>query len=117
MPVVQDPGTVPVPCVPLLDFRLTEVNKKNAKKFHGAETHKNTQASNDARALGGRVYQSARRASVVARRPERRGQRAETRRHELTRDAASSGFETVRFTLYQTVSIQRLTAWDPTGSP
>ena len=74
----------------LLGFRLTKVNKKKRKKnFHGAGTRKNTQASNDARAFGGRVHQSARHASVVARRPERRGPRAEPMRHELTRGAAS----------------------------
>ena len=90
MPVSKDPGTVPVPCVH--PFRLSfdeSQQKKSKKKFHGAETRKNTQASNDARALGGRVHQSARHASVAARRPERRDQRAEPRRHELTRGAAS----------------------------
>lgn len=96
-----------MPCVPPFRLSFDECKQKNAKKFHGAETRKNTQASNDARALGGRVYQSARRASVVARRPERRGQRAETRRHELTRGAASvlfwdKAFHFVSYCIYPT---------------
>ena len=71
------------------------------------EARENAQAYNDARALGERVYQSVRRASVVARRPERRGQRAETRRHELTRGAASvlfwdNAFHFVSYCIYPT---------------
>ena len=93
-----------MPCGPLLDFRLTKVNGKVQKKIHGVETRENTQAYKDARALGGRVYLSAMLASLVANRPDRRDQNAEPRRHERTWDAASSGFETVRFALYQFVS-------------
>lgn len=89
MPVSKDPGTVPVPCGPLLDFRLTKVNGKVQKKIHGVETRESTQAYKDARALGGRVYLSAMLASLVANRPERRGKRAETMRRERTRGAAS----------------------------
>lgn len=119
MPVSQDPGTVPVPCGPLLAFRFTKVNEKKCKKksLTAWKPAKNAQAYNDALALGGRVHQSDWHASLVARRPNRRDQHAETMRHERTRGAASSCFETTRFALYLFVSIHLFTAPEPAGSP
>lgn len=87
------------------------------KKFNGVEARENAQAYNDALALGGRVHQSDWHASLVAWRPNRRDQHAETMRHERTRGAASSCFETTCFALYLFVSIHLFTAPEPAGSP
>ena len=118
MPVSQDPGTVPVPCGPLLAFRFTKVNEKNAKKsltaWKPAKTHRHIMTLarwvNAFTSLSDALRWSLGVRSVEASAQKRGGTNSRGARRP-------SCFGTMRFTLYRIVSIRRLTARDPTGSP
>lgn len=107
MPVSQDPGTVPVPCGPLLAFRFTKVNEKMQKNFTArrpAKTHGHLMTRArwvDAfTSLPDALRWSLGVLSGETSAPNRGGTNARGARRP-------SCFETIRFTLYHIVSVRR----------